>query len=218
MRRALLCFVGALLALTEVAGATHTWTYTYSLSDDTHDAYADATSSVTYGSYIAATSVTELPTGWRVAQQTGTSPITPIPNDGDTVGYGTATARWQPFCISSNLSLTAKWEATIDAGAPANTVAQVTITGGSLFNTQAYIVRNGVNDYDINVPQMPSAFVCSTTTNGAMTLTTYGTVPGSSPARRIARNPASAGTYTGTMTYTDTNGVTHTASDDVTIR
>lgn len=213
--KGLLAFLGAFTLLTQAAGAHHA-TFDFTLSNYSTNAYANSTSTTTFGSYRAASMEIELPDGWRVAQQTGTTPISPIPNDGDVIGTGSATARWAPFCTSSTMTLTPRWESTISASAPANTVAQVNVSS-TLFITEAFIVRNGTNDYDIVVPDMPDTFVCSSTTNGSMTLTIHGTVSGSNPTRYVAQNPATAGTYTANMSYVDTAGTTHTGSDSVTI-
>lgn len=219
--KAVLALSGALLLTADAAGAHHDLQSTVSQSTYVKDLYPDITSGSVSGAYTPATSKLEIATGYRVAHADATtSPITPVPNNGDDVGTGTARARWQPFCFpESNLSLDLTWDST-PSGGPTGTVGQVTVeAAGGLFTTQAYIVQNGTNDYDIVVPTMPSSSVCSSTTAGSTTLTITGTVAGSSPARRVVRNPATAGNYTTTGSYTDnrTPAGDHSDSNTVTI-
>lgn len=218
--RAPLAFLGAFLMLTQAAGAHHDLQYSVTQSDYNDGAYSNFTGYTYYGANTPATSTTDLPSGYKVAHKdSATSPITPVPNDEDVVGSGTARARWQPFCgPESNLSTTVKWETTWPATVPSGTVAMVTIeAAGGLFTTEAFIVKQGTNDYKVQVPTMPSSSVCSSTTAGSNTLTLNGTVSGSSPARRVVQNPATAGTYTFSTNYTDTGGSAHSDTANVSI-
>jgi hypothetical protein len=119
------------------------------------------------------------------------------------------------FCATANTTVTATWESTIGSGVPANTVALIRLTFGVLLTTDAYVVRNGTNDYDLVIPNFPDSLICDGA--GSFTLTIYGSVPGSSPARRITQNPSSTGTYTATILLVDSTGVTHTSSNSVII-
>ena len=216
-RKALFAFAGAFMLLATSASASHDMQY-----DVTHDSYvksthADISGYTYYGSTTPATSTLDLPSGYDVAQSSGTSPFTNNPSDEEQVGTGTATARWVPFCFSSNLGLTVTWETTIPAGAPANTVGMVQIeAAGGLFVTDAFIVRQGASDYKIETPDMPDTSVCNSTTTGATTLTIWGeTADGSD----MVRNPATTGNYTFTSSYTDdaSPAGSHSDSDTVTI-
>lgn len=213
--KALFAFVGALMLMTQAASAHHV-VFDFTLSSYATNAYADSTSYIYFGANRAASMEIQLPDGWRVAHADATtSPFTP-PNNGENVGNGTATARWQPFgcnAAETDRSLTATWDST-PSGGPAGTVAQVTITAGSLFSTQAYVVLNAGGDYDIEVPDMPDTFVCSSTTAGAMTLTLKGSI---STSRKMAQNPSTTGVKTANVSYVDTGGTTHATSDSVTI-
>ncbi|HEX9969754.1 MAG TPA: hypothetical protein VGB03_06415, partial [Acidimicrobiales bacterium] len=133
--KAPLAFLTAFFMLSGTAQAAVT--FDFSVATNTVNSYSNTTTNINYGTTEFVTQTTNLPTGWRVAQQTGTSPISPVPLDGHTVGTGSATATWEPFCglSASTLTLTVKWEATIDVSAPFGTVAQMTVTAGSLFNT-----------------------------------------------------------------------------------
>lgn len=211
--KGLLAFLGAFMLLTDTAGANHV-TFDFTLSNYSTSAYANSTSTITFGSVEAASMTIELPDGWDVAQETGTSPITPTPQDEENIGSGTATARWEPFCgSSSNLSLTVTWEDNM-TGAPAGAVAHYTVTAGGLFSTEAWLIRHGAGNYDISVPNMPDEWVCSSTTNGAMTLTVKGQT---TDGDKVSRNPSTTGVKQATVKYTDLTGTLHSANDTVTI-
>lgn len=207
-----LAFLAAFFMMSGTAQAAVT--FDFSVATATVNTYSNTTTNMNYGTTEFVTQTTNLPTGWRVAQQTGTSPISPVPLDGHTVGTGTATATWEPFCglAASNLTLTVKWEATIDAGAPANTVAQMTVTAGSLFNTTVYTVRQGTNDYDLVVTNMPDEFACDGKAS-SMTLTLYGSYAVAGTTYRVAQNPSTAGNYTATVNGTTAGGTNYTTSD-----
>jgi hypothetical protein len=136
-RRADLALAGALLLTSQTAQANHA-TFTFNATPDDPGVYADITSTIGFGADEASSMEIQVPTGWLIAQQTGTSPITPIPDDEEVIGSGTATALWlHTFCDRNrDLSLTVTWEATIDSGAPAGTVGQATVTATNIFNTQ----------------------------------------------------------------------------------
>jgi hypothetical protein len=219
-RKALFAFLGAFLMLAQAADAHHDMQYDVTQSDYQDNAYSNFTGYPYYGANTPASSETDLPAGYKVAHKdSATSPITPVPNDEDVVGAGTARARWQPFCgPSSNLNTTVKWENTWASPTPSGTVAMVTIeAAGGLFTTNAFIVKQATNDYKVVVPTMPSSSVCASTTDGSNTLTLYGTVPSSSPARRVVQNPSTTGSYTFNTSYVDTAGGSHSDSDSVTI-
>jgi hypothetical protein len=202
-------------AVALVAGGPASASVTWTLSDYHVNAYADSTTDNVTGSAIPTDSLTVLPSGWRVAEaDNSTSPFgNNSPVNGDVVANGTATARWQPFCTHSQLALTGKWVEPIDAGAPANTVAQINMQS-TLFTTKVYILKvNGV--YEIDVPTMPSAFICASTTDGETVTTVLGTV--ANTTRHVTQNPSTAGTYTATGTWHDTTGATHTDTPSVTI-
>jgi hypothetical protein len=218
--KAVLALSGSLLLLAQSAGAHHDMQYDVTQSNYQKDAYSDFTGYSYYGDKTPASSETDLPAGYDVAHKSSaTSPITPVPNDEDVVGSGTARARWQPFCApESNLNTTVKWENTWASPTPDGTVAMVTVeAAGGLFTTNAFIVKQADHDYKVVVPTMPSSSVCSNTTAGSNTLTLLGTVAGSSPARRVVQNPNTAGTYTFNTSYVDTLGGSHSDSDSVTI-
>jgi hypothetical protein len=205
--------LAAMAMMTGSASATHTDFTTWTLSSYVHDAYANSDTTVTYNATRATTQTTTLPSGWKVAHADNTtSPFgNNSPNNGDTVATGTAHAKWLPFCIEGDKSITGKWVEPIDTGAPANTVAQINMQT-SIFTTKAFVrLISGV--YSVYVPDMPDEFVCSSTTNGSSSLTILGTVSGTT--RHVAENPASAGTYTANTTYTDTGSTNH--SDDVSV-
>lgn len=214
---AVLAFSGAMLLLSQSAHANHA-TMSWTVSPSTTNAYGDITSQTNYGADEPDTSTTNLPTGWLIAHQVSSpaSPITPIPNDEEQVGTGTAWALWlHTFCTQDDLSMTITWESDM-TGAPTNAVAHLTTTAVGIFNTDTWVIRNGTNDYDLYTPQMPSSTICSSTTDGLTTLSIDAELPS---GRRVAQNPSSTGTYTATMSYTDTNGTTHsgTNSNNVTI-
>lgn len=218
--KVLFALVGAFLMLAQSAGASHDMQYDVTQDTYVKDQYPDVTGYSYYGSATPATSTTDLPAGYDVAQQTGTNPpwsSTENPSDEEVVGTGTATARWVPFCASSNLGLTVKWETTIPTYKPSGTVSMVTIeAAGGLFTTEAFIVKQADHDYKIEVPDMPNDSVCDSTTTGSMTLTIYGeTADGSN----VVQNPDTAGTYTWSTNYTDdaTPAGTHSDTDDVVI-
>lgn len=212
------------LALTgEHASATHSGFYSFSVANTSAGANSNATSNATFGSTRPTTMQIIFPPGVLIAHANdATSPISPPPQDNDIVAEGTATARWNLlFCASSTQDLDGEWVEPIDAGAPSGTVAQINMVNALGFTTKTFVKLVNSDSYFnsphyvIDVPDMPDQYVCSSTTNGATTITTYGVVPGTS--RKVAQNPASAGTYTGYGYYTDTTGATHTGSDTVTI-
>lgn len=218
-RKALFAFLGAFFALAQAASAHHDLQYDVTPNSSARDAYPDYGGYTYYGANTPATSTTDIPSGYRVAHHTGSgAPWTSgsNPSDEEQIGSGTAWARWQPFCFSeSSLGLTLTWETTIPTGAPANTVSMVQIeAAGGLFVTDAFIVKQGTNDYKIEVPDMPDSSVCSSTTQGLQTMTIWGDTPDGS---LVVQNPASAGSYTWTVTYTDTAGGTHSDSDTVSV-
>lgn len=196
--------LGALTLMTNPASA-HTDFSTWTLSSYSTNAYADHVTGMTFGSTRATTMTIDVAPGFTVTYSQ--------PNDGDVVGSGTATARWWLlFCASSTQNLTAYWETTINGSAPANTVAQINIVNAIGFTTYAYVTLSS-GDYKIQVPDMPDEQVCSTTTNGATSLTILGTVAGTT--RHVIQNPSTTGTKTSTNTYVDTTGASH--SDDVSV-
>lgn len=210
-RHGVLALAAALLLVSQSASANH-GTSTTTLSDYHTNAYPTVTGQTEYGADEPATTETQLPTGWLVAHQVSNpaTPISPVPNDEEVVGTGTSWALWvHTFCRQDDVNFTVTWEATIDANAPANTVAQLTATAINIFTTQIYVVRNAANDYDVEIPNMPTASVCSSTTDGLTTLLLDGITAG---GRKVAQNPSTAGNYTGTGIYTDTNGTTHTTT------
>ena len=212
-RKALFAFAGAFLMLAQAADAHHAMNYNVTQDTYVKSLFPDVTGYTYYGSNTPATSTTDIPSGYDVAQSSGTSPFTDNPSDEEVVGSGTAHAKWVGLCwaSSSNLGMTVKWETTIPNYKPANTVAMVTIeAAGGLFTTEAFIVREGASNYKIEVPDMPDTSVCDNTTNGSMTLNLLGeTADGSD----VVRNPATAGTYTWSSTYTDDNSPAGTHSD-----
>ena len=212
-----LALAGSLLLLSQSAHAHH-GSITWSVSPNGTNAYGDITSTTQYGADEPDTSLTQLPTNWLIAHQVSSpaSPITPVPNDEEQVGTGTATAKWwHTFCSQANLNMTITWESDM-TGAPANAVAHLTTTAAGIFNTDTWVIRNGTNDYDLSTPQMPSSANCSSTTDGLTTLLIDAELPS---GRRVAQNPSTTGTtYLLTTTYTDTTSVTHTTtSNNVTI-
>ncbi|HEX9969891.1 MAG TPA: hypothetical protein VGB03_07100 [Acidimicrobiales bacterium] len=210
------CLTAALLWATAPASAHHA-AADFTVANSTANAYSNTTWFVTWGANLPTSMTLHYPTGWRWAHADDTtSPISPTPLDGDTVGGGTMTARWEPFCSTppADRAMTVTWEDT-PSGGPSGAVAQVTVTVNLLFNSQGYVVRNGSGDYSLVFPDFPDQYICSTTTAGAMALTIYGTVPGTS--RRVTQNLGSTGSYTTTVSYTDTAGTLHTANDSVTI-
>lgn len=215
-RNVLSACVGALLIAAPTADANHA-TFTFNATPDTTNSYADTTSFSDFDSDEPETMEIQVPTGWLIAHQVASpaTPISPVPDDEEVIGSGTATALWVHTLCDRNrdLALSVTWEATIDAGAPANTVAQVTITATNIFNTQAYIVRNAAEDYDIEIPDMPDAS-CTSTTDGLVTLLIDGET---ADGDKVARNPSTTGNKQATMIYTDRNAVTHTTNTTETI-
>jgi hypothetical protein len=208
-----IALLGAMALLMQgSAYATVTWT----LSNYAHSAFANSTTDNTTGSYIPTDSLTVLPSGWPVAEANdATSPFgSNSPQNGDVVASGTVTAKWfTTFCSTATLSMTGKWVEPIDSGAPANSVAEINMTT-SIFSTKVYILKvNGV--YEIDTPSMPSGDICSSTTAGDTNVTVDATVSGTT--RHVTQNPSTAGTYTSTGTWHDTNGTTHTDTASVTI-
>jgi hypothetical protein len=212
-RKTALALAGALLMLAPSAQANHA-TMSWTLNPLTTNSYGDIVSTTNYGGDEPATGETKVPTGWLVAHQVSSpaTPITPVPSDEEQVGTGTATALWiHTFCDRNrDLSLTITWEATISSSAPANTVAQFTTTSTGIFNTDTFVVRTGTNDYKLVTPNYPTSAICSSTTDGLTTLSLDAELPS---GNRVFQNPATAGTYTATMTYTDTNGGNHTGTN-----
>lgn len=215
-RAAVLATAGALFLAAQPVGANHA-TFTFQATPDTTNSYADTTSFMDFDGDEPDTMEIQVPDGWLIAHQVSSpaSPITPIPDDEEVIGSGTATALWlHTFCDRNrDLTLSVTWEATIDSGAPNGTVAQVTITATNIFNTQGYIVYNGPGDYDIEVPQMPGA-ACDSTTDGLVTLLIDGET---ADGDKVAQNPSTTGNKTATLVYTDRNSTTHTTNATETI-
>lgn len=210
--RRIACLVAASAVLSGPASASHT-TFDFSAANLAANAYSTTTWSVFWGAQRPTSMTLSYPTGWRWAHaDDANSPVSPPPVDGDTVGSGTLTARWAPFCSSppSDRNVTVTWDDT-----PSGSVAQVTVSSFLLFSFEGYVVQNGTNDYELVFPDFPDTFMCSNTTDGSMSLSIYGTVPGTT--RRVTRNPASTGSYTASVTYDDVAATTHTATDSVTI-
>jgi len=202
-----------LLLVASSASAGHDLWYDVTHSSYTKDAYATITTSTSYGAYGPEDIdfSTDLPAGYDVAQQTGTSPISPIPADEEVVGGGTITADWLPLCTRGHRNITVKWEATIPSSAPANTVAALSFEDG-IFSIDGYVVRQGASDYQV-IAALPSTLFCGAV-NGSLTLTFLGST---AAGNKFVQNPATAGNYTWNTSYVDTNGASHSDSDTVTI-
>ena len=212
-----LALAGALLLTGQAAHANH-GSISWSVSPSTANSYGDITSTTQYGADEPSTGITQLPTGWLIAHQVSSpaTPISPIPNDEEQVGSGTATAKWwHTFCSQANLNMTITWESDM-TGAPANAVAHLTTTAAGIFNTDTWVIRNGTNDYDLSTPNYPTSAICSSTTDGLTTLNIDAEL---ASGRRVSQNPSTTGsTYLLTTTYTDTTSVNHTTtSNSVTI-
>lgn len=219
-RSAALGFLGAFLLVVQAATAGHGAMCSVSQSTYVVDAYPDVTMSTNVGSQWPATFDVDVPAGYDIAHASAaTSPITPVPDDEDVVGSGTATAKWlHLFCATGNVNLTLTWETTWVSPTPSGAVAMIEMGAlGGLFNSYVFVVKQGEHDYLLSVPNLPSSTVCSSTTNGSLQLTIDGSVPGSSPARRVIQNPATPGDYTWVFSYTDTSGGYHSCSATVTI-
>lgn len=220
-------FAGVLvtaLAMTAQSAGAGTW-YTFSLANTAHDANSNGTSTTTYGSYRAKSQKIALDPGFVIAwADDANSPLTPAPQDGDIVGEGSATAKWVLlFCGHATQSLTARWKEPIDSGAPAGTKAQINVANALGFTTKVYVEQVSSDShfntthYVLDIPDMPDEQVCSSTTDGASTLTTYGTVANTSPTRIVSKNPSTTGSKTIYIDYVDTSNVTHSDSDTETI-
>lgn len=211
-------FVAAFSLVAGSAMATHTVTWSITLDPTTHDTYANSTSTTDYGTEPPASSTTHLPPGHKLAQQSGTSPITPIPNDNDQVGDGVAHYKIKPFCTSATTNYTVKWESDM-SGAPTDAVSHLKIVS-SIITLDAWILRKTSGDsvmsgdhYDIYVPSYGGLACKNKAADG--TSETYGTVAGTN--RVVHKNPASAGTYTAELRYTDEDGGNHSASDSYSV-
>jgi hypothetical protein len=217
-----LALAGSLLLLSQSAHAHH-GSISWSVSPNGTNAYGNISSTTQYGADEPLTGITELPTGWLIAHQVSSpaSPITPIPNDEEEVGNGTAWALWwHTFCSQDDLNMTITWESDMtgapSVGAGKTVVAHLTTTAAGIFNTDTWVIRNGTNDYDLYTPNYPTSAICSSTTDGLTTLFIDAELPS---GRRVAQNPSTTGNaYLLTTTYTDTTDVNHTiTSNSVTI-
>lgn len=217
MRRlsAALVVAGALVVGAPSASGDH-GTFSVTLSNPAAGAYSDVTLTWDFGTTEMTSVEVQWPTGWQFAQQTGTSPISPVPLDGHVIGTGVDTATFEPFCSlsQSNQTVTGRWESTIDSTAPANTVAQHNWSTTLLHTHRTYVVRNGVNDYDVETPDYPDDFMCDgKATSG--TRTYFGSYTAGGTTYRVLRNPSTPGTYTFTLVGVDAGGTVHTINAGV---
>jgi hypothetical protein len=202
-------------------------TMTVSCTPATHSSYSSCQGFQDYGNTVKPNVVTtHNPPGWEIARSVGTSVITPIPNNGDTVGtvdgYGDL---FNDGCGNpTHTTYTVKWVSPVSGTAPSGTVAQMqakaTVFGTITINVDIYVIWRSSGDSDDASPHydtqvtMPSSFYCA---NEPMqsTNTIDGTVSGTT--RVIQRTPTTAGTYRFDNTWTDTNGGNHSDNASITI-
>ncbi|HYO55948.1 hypothetical protein [Archangium sp.] len=218
--------VGLLLPLgtfTGVALAHHDLLFTFSATPTTAGAVVSTTGHTESGTFIPASSIVHLPPGMLIAHADDlTSPVSPPPLNGDSVGqannYGDL---WSDGCGNYTTTIAnATWVEPIGTGAPAGTVAELKLQAtpflGLTITKRAFIVKSNGDTfqsgahYDISMPDMPDEFACSGSSAKA-DLTTYGfaRAAGATTNRVVARNPATPGTYNVYMEYKDTSGALH---------
>jgi hypothetical protein len=219
---------GSFLLLAQSAGATHELNFTFTLANTAKDANSNVATHLEPGAYLPKDMTFHLPPGVKVAHaDDATSPVTPPPQDNDIVGEGDSTAKWVlMFCASSTSTLTARWQEPVDSGAPSGTVAQIDVSNAIGFTTKVFVVNKSSGDsyhagahYDLVIPDYPDQHMCSSTTNHVVNLTTYGTVSGTNPLRKVAQNPSTCSTITAYVVYNDnrTPSGAHSDSDTETI-
>lgn len=217
--------MGVVVALVaSMAQADHTQV-TFTLSDSSAGANSDADVDVDYGTDQPDTGSTHLAEGFLVAHaDDNTSPLSPPPQNGDIVGEGTSTAKWKlTFCSRQTLTFESKWVEPVDIDAPSGAVGQINHSTSLGFTVKSYVVKVGSGGdsyvsgahYDLVVPAFGDN-ACSGS-NVTTSITTYGTVPGSSPTRYVGQNPGTAGDYDIWSVYTDKSGIDHETMVTVTI-
>lgn len=220
-----LALFGVAMMVASAATANHA-TFSFTLSDTSAGANSDGTSAVDYGTDHPTTGTTHLDEGFLVAHANDSqSPLSPPPQNGDIVGQGESTGNWKLlFCGRSTLTFDAKWVEPIGTGAPSGAVARIDLVTSLGFTVNSYVVEvtassgddyTGAPHYDLVVPDFGDRACAGSDVDA--TVTTYGTVPGSSPTRYVSQNPSSTGTYTIWSVYIDESGGKHEASDTVTI-
>lgn len=212
----LFALCGAVLLTTTSAGAhLNSHTVSYSVSNSNTNAYADTTSSITFGAFEANTITIDLEAGMKLAHddQFG-SEVTPNPNDEEEIGTGTAHASWSLFgaCSTSTQGLTITWEESM-TGAPAGAVAHYEMRNALGFTTHIWAIEenDATDDYYLYM-DLDESRTCSTQpTNASATINTSGTT---ASGGHSSQNPSTAGCYTVTTTFTDTSGGNHSGSDN----
>ena len=226
---ALVAGLAAVLVMTATPAPAST-TFTVTCSPTTAGSNPQCSNFQDFGTAVASSMTTHLPAGWVIAHgDSTTSPITPVPANGDSVGsvdgYGDL---FGDGCGNGSVHTTypVTWVYPIGTGAPTGTVARMKATAtlfGFPISVSIFIVKTSGSDtqqsgvhYDISVPNMPAAQYC-TGSPSSMTTTIYGTVPSSSPAKKIHQLPSTTGTYTVKNVWTSTASVTSNDSATITV-
>jgi len=207
---------GAVMLTAPSASAHNSHTTTFTVANNATNAYSNTTSSIIFGAYEMASAEIDPDAGVKIAHASG-SEVTPAPNNGDLVGEGTATAKWTWFfCASSTQDLDAYWDTDLSA-APSGigtVVSHIRLVNAIGFTTHVWVVEenDAADDYKMVITDGPDEHTCSSQTNASSNLTTYGSVPGSNPARHPGQNPSTSGCYAAPFSFTDPSGGSHSGT------
>lgn len=205
---------GALVLMTNGAGAHSGHTVTFSSSSYALNANANITSGVTFGSVEVDTMTIDVPAGIKLAHSdtSGTNELASNPNDEAQLGTGTARASWSfLFCGVANVNLTASFEEDM-TGAPAGAVAHYQVVAASVGTYDVWAIEeNDANDdYKLTI-DLNQIWTCSSASQPAdanVSLTINGTATGGV----VAQNPSTSGCYTATVSFVEVGGTNHSGS------
>lgn len=218
MRAKLTMALAAVLALVATtASAGHDLAFDVTLADNSAGAHSDTTAYTDYGTDQPESGTTHLAPGFEV-NHAGTSDS---PDDGEKVGEIQATAEWKAtLCSEQTMTLDAEWVEPVESGAPADTVAQIKVTGLSS-DIDVWVIDDqdgdsyhaGAHD-DLYVEDFGDDACSGSAIETSMT--TYGTTDDGDV---VSTNPCSSGDHTIHVEYDDKSSPSqhHDDSDTVSI-
>ncbi len=220
MRTKLLVALAAVMGLVASSASAGHLNLSFDLVDNLAGANSDIAWHVDFGTKHPDSLTLHVPPGFKVAHSDdNTSPLSPPPVDGEEVADAEITTEWKAlFCGSSTVDLDGDWVDPMDAGAPADAVAQIELTG--LANTiDVWVLYKSNGDsqfadahYDLYFPDFGDP-ACDGS-DFTFWFTLYGTTANGNV---VAQNPCSDGSYTSYAVYTDVSGGSHSDSDTVSI-
>lgn len=204
---------GALMLMTNGAGAHSGHTVTFSSSSYALNANANITSGVTFGSVEVDTMTIDVPAGIKLAHddQFGNE-LASNPDDEAQIGTGTAKASWTfLLCGVSTVNLTASFEEDM-TGAPAGAVAHYQVVAASVgtYDVWAIEQNDAADDYKLTI-DLDQLWTCSSASQPSdanVSLTINGTATGGV----VSQNPSATGCYTTNVSFVEVGGTNHSGS------